>query len=60
VNKIHAAIAEALKRPEAVRDIKGLDVRDLIISTPADAVRFTREEKARWGGVIRSTGTTAE
>ncbi len=60
VAKIHAAIAEALKRPEAARDIKGLDVRDLIIGTPADAVRFTREEKARWGGVIRSTGTTAD
>ena len=59
-NKIHAAISEALKRPEAARDIKGLDVRDLIISTPAEAVRFTREEKARWGGVIRSTGTTAD
>lgn len=59
VNKLQAAISEQLRRPEA-REVKGLDVRDLIISTPADAARFTREEKARWGGVIRSTGITAD
>lgn len=60
VAKIQAAIADALKRPEVASGIKGLDARDLIISTPSEAARFTRDEKARWGNVIRSTGTTAD
>ena len=35
-------------------------VRDLIASTPAEATRFTLEEKERWGAIIRSTGTIAD
>jgi tripartite-type tricarboxylate transporter receptor subunit TctC len=59
VQRIAAALAETLKRADDGRT-KGLDVRDLIVSTPAEAVRFTREEKERWDKVIRATNTTVD
>ena len=60
VNKLQATIADALRHPDAGKGTKGFDVRDLIASTPAEAARFTQEEKERWGAIIRSTGTTAD
>ena len=59
VAKIQAAIAESLAG-NAAQGIKGLDARDLILSTPAEAARFTQEEKARWGKVIRATNITID
>jgi hypothetical protein len=32
----------------------------LIANTPAEATRFTLEEKERWGAIIRLTGTIAD
>ena len=60
VNKLQATIADALRQSDVGKGTKGFDVRDLIASTPAEATRFTLEEKERWGAIIRSTGTTAD
>jgi tripartite-type tricarboxylate transporter receptor subunit TctC len=59
-NKISAAIAEAFKNPDVARQVKGLDARDLILSTPAEADRFMKEERERWGGVVRAGRITID
>jgi tripartite-type tricarboxylate transporter receptor subunit TctC len=60
VLKLQSAIAESLKNPEATSGAKGLDVRDLVVSTPAEAAKFTNEEEQRWGDIIRATGLTVD
>jgi len=60
VAKVSAAIREELMVNGAGKDIKGLDARDLIASTPAEADRFIKEEVARWGKVIHSTGISID
>jgi tripartite-type tricarboxylate transporter receptor subunit TctC len=61
VQRIAAALAETLKRPDDGKPApKGFDVRDMIVSTPAEAARFTKEEKERWGKIIRANNITAE
>lgn len=60
VNKISAAISEALKGQDIGKQVKGFDARDLIISSPAEAAKFTNEEKERWGAIVKSTGITVD
>lgn len=60
VNKISAAISEALKGQDIGKQVKGFDARDLIISSPAEAAKFTKEEKERWGAIVKSTGITVD
>lgn len=60
VQKLQAAIAETLKNPEATQGVKGLDVRDLVVSTPAEAAKFFNEEKQRWGAIIRASGVSVD
>jgi tripartite-type tricarboxylate transporter receptor subunit TctC len=60
VNKLQATIADALRQGDVGKGTKGFDVRDLIANTPAEATRFTLEEKERWGAIIRLTGTIAD
>ncbi|WP_236589932.1 Bug family tripartite tricarboxylate transporter substrate binding protein [Ramlibacter aurantiacus] len=57
VAKLQAAIAEGLSDAKGV---KGLDVRDLVVNTPAEAARFFREEEQRWGDIIRTQGITLD
>jgi tripartite-type tricarboxylate transporter receptor subunit TctC len=58
--RIAAAVSEVFANPETARQVKGLDARDLVLNSPAEAARFIRDEKERWGAVIRSTGTTID
>jgi tripartite-type tricarboxylate transporter receptor subunit TctC len=58
--RIAAAVSEVFSNSETARQVKGLDARDLVLNSPAEAARFIREEKERWGAVIRSTGTTID
>lgn len=59
VNKLSAAIAQALQQPDVAKRLLGMSV-DAIGSTPAEMALFLREERERWGKVIRATGATAE
>lgn len=60
VNRISTAISEALRSQDLGTQVKGLDVRDLIVSSPAEAAKFTKEEKERWGAIIKSTGISVD
>ena len=59
VNKLSAAIAQALQQPDVAKRLLGMSV-DAIGSTPAEMALFLRQERERWGKVIRATGATAE
>lgn len=56
---LSAAIAEALKHPDVSRPIAQSSL-DPMGSTPAELAAFIREERERWGKVIRATGAKAE
>lgn len=55
VNKISAAIAEAMRDPAVVKRLSDLSA-DAVGSTPAEHAEFLNAERARWGAVIRSAG----
>ncbi len=60
VKKLSDTIAQELKAIDASKQVKGFDMRDVIANTPEEATRFTREERDRWGAVIKSTGVTVD
>jgi tripartite-type tricarboxylate transporter receptor subunit TctC len=53
--KLSAAIAEALRQPDVVKQLQELSVEP-VGSTPAEMRDFIAREAKRWGDVIRSTG----
>src|SRR6266704_252851 len=59
VSKLSAAIAQTLQQPDVAKRLLGMSV-DAIGSTPAEMALFLRQERERWGKVIRATGATAE
>jgi len=59
VNKLSAAIDQTLQQPDVAKRLLGMSV-DAIGSTPAEMALFLRQERERWGKVIRATGATAE
>lgn len=56
---LSAAIAEALKHPDVAKQIAQSSL-DPIGSTPSELAAFMKEERERWGKVIRTTGAKAE
>lgn len=56
---LSVALAEALKHPDVAKQIAQSSL-DPIGSTPAELAAFMREERERWGKVIRATGAKAE
>jgi tripartite-type tricarboxylate transporter receptor subunit TctC len=57
--KLSQAVAEGVKRPEVIKRLQeiGVDPRG---STPTETSAFFRQERERWGKVIRSANITAE
>lgn len=57
--KLSNAVAEGVKRPEIIKRLQeiGVDARG---SSPAEAATFFRQERERWGKVIRGANITAE
>src|SRR5438105_8228650 len=53
VAKVNAAIVEALRQPEVQRRLAEMHA-EVIGNSPAEAAAFIREEKRRWGEVIRA------
>ena len=53
VAKLNAAIVEALRHPEVHKRLAEMHA-DVIGNSPAEAAAFIREEKRRWGEVIRA------
>jgi tripartite-type tricarboxylate transporter receptor subunit TctC len=59
VEKISAAIAEAIKSPEVAKRFAELSAEP-IGSSPEASARFMREEVERWGGVIKAAQVKLE
>lgn len=57
--RISAGVAWALKQPEVAKRLIELRIEP-VGNTPAEMALFLRQERERWGGVIRATGATAE
>ncbi len=58
--KISAAVAESLKEPDVAKRLSELVGVEAIGSTPAEMEAVMKEERARWGRVIATTGAKAE
>ncbi|MFM9971911.1 MAG: Bug family tripartite tricarboxylate transporter substrate binding protein [Burkholderiales bacterium] len=58
-SRISAGVAWALKQPDMAKRLVELRIEP-IGNTPAEMAVFLRQERERWGGVIRATGATAE
>lgn len=59
VNKLSSAIAEAMRDPVVVKRLSDLSAV-AIGSSPAEHMKFLKQERERWGSVIRVTGTTLD
>jgi tripartite-type tricarboxylate transporter receptor subunit TctC len=58
-NKISAAVGEVMKQPDVMKRLTEMSMVSTG-STPADLSKFISEEAARWGKVIRTTGSKAQ
>ena len=54
-NKLSAAIAEALKQPDVAQRLLEMNL-ETVGSAPAEMALFMRQERERWGNVIRALG----
>ena len=59
VNKLSAGIAEAVKQPDIAKQLQDSSL-DAIGSGPAELALLMRQERERWGNVIRAIGAKAE
>ena len=55
VNKLSAAIVEAIHQPDVAKRLHGLTL-NAIGSTPEEMALFMRQERERWANVIRFAG----
>jgi len=58
-NRLSAAVANTLKQPDVSKRLLDLSVSG-IGSTPAELTQFMKQERERWGQVIRTTGARAD
>lgn len=56
---LSAAITEALKQPDSVNRAQEMSA-EIVAGTPAEMTQFMKQERARWGKVIRTTGITVD
>ena len=59
VNKLAPAVGESMQQPDVAKKLQSMSV-EAITGTPAEMAQFLREERERWGNVIRTTGAKAE
>jgi tripartite-type tricarboxylate transporter receptor subunit TctC len=59
VNKLSAAIADALKQPDVAARLVDMSMV-AAGTTPAQLASFMTQERERWGNVIRASGAKAE
>ena len=58
-NKLSAAIAEILKQPEVVKRLREISLEG-IGGTPSEMAQFMKQERERWGDLIRTLGVLEE
>jgi tripartite-type tricarboxylate transporter receptor subunit TctC len=59
VARLSAAIDETLKQPDVAKKIADMNL-EAVGGTPSDMAQFMKEERERWGNVIRAAGVSAE
>jgi tripartite-type tricarboxylate transporter receptor subunit TctC len=59
VDKLSSAISVAIHEPDAAKRLVDMSA-DAIGDTPAEMTVFLRQERERWGRMIRATGAKAE
>ncbi len=57
--KLSAAVAEALKQPDAAKRLHDMNI-DPVGNTPAEMAAFLRRESEVWGTIIRTAGITSD
>ncbi len=57
--KLSSAVAEAIREPDMAKRLVDMSAT-AIGDTPAQMADFLRDERQRWGGVIRAAGVKAE
>lgn len=58
INQLSAAMATIVHDPDVAKRLVAISA-DAVGDTPAEMAKFLRDERARWGQVIRETGATA-
>ena len=58
-NKLSGAVGEIMKLPDVVEQLSGRSTIS-IGSTPSEMTAFMRQERERWGAVIRASGAKAD
>jgi tripartite-type tricarboxylate transporter receptor subunit TctC len=58
-NRLSAAIAEAVKQPGVARQLMDIGLEP-VGSTPSEMAELMRQDRERWGAVIRATGAKAD
>ena len=58
--KISAAVAEVLRQPDVAKRLLDMGSIEAIGNSPAEMVLFMRQERERWGNLIRAIGATAD
>ena len=59
-NKISSAIAEVLKQPDMTKRLFDLGNIEPVGGTPAEMALFMKQERERWGGLVRASGAKEE
>lgn len=59
VNQLSTTIAAAIREPDVATRLVDISA-DAVGDTPAEMATFLRQERERWGTVIRATGATAK
>ena len=57
--RVSAAVAEALKQPDAAKRLQDMNVEP-VGNTPAEMAQFIRRESEVWGNIIRTAGIKSE
>ena len=59
VRKLSSAVSEAIHEPDVAKRFVGMSA-NVVGDTPAEMEDFLRQERERWGNVIRASGAKAE
>jgi tripartite-type tricarboxylate transporter receptor subunit TctC len=59
VAKLNAAVVAALRHPDVQRRLSELNA-EVVANSPAEAAAYIKDEKERWGRVIRAAGIKAD
>jgi tripartite-type tricarboxylate transporter receptor subunit TctC len=58
-SKVSAAINDVLKQADVAKKLQDMNLES-VGGTPADMAQFMKQERERWGNLIRAIGVTAE